>query len=378
MVYILSPYITSETAEEVLENVENCELYTLFNIENFINGSSSIETLKNLIYQGFNVYFIPQLHAKIVLVVDKFVSIGSQNLTNQGTRNKEATFTSTSLSVVKFIEDELQKWFVERTEVSLELLEDIKDRISHLQELYDEFRDEVEKVEEQIELEKSKGNNIQENLKRLIANLAKIEKTQEYVKGTVRNYSVWTFMPDSSYGSDLLNWQIGSEFFELKKTNRYLTLIENTGKLGWARVMKTRISYYEESIAWSGYTFLSKEQYKVTFYANWEQETLSRYNLEIRLDNAFFPARYGKIFAWFDSQKIEIIEIQVKWLKGFEEWMQENINVFKNIILEKLLTPFKYNKNLTGVEANKFLDADKYELRLGKIKDQPILLFSEI
>lgn len=378
MVYVLSPYFTSETAESVLENVENCEIYTVFNVENFVSGASSIQTLKKLIHKGFSVYFIPQLHAKIILVVDSFVSIGSQNLTNQGTRNKEATFTSTSLSVVKFIEDELQNWFAERKEVSLELLEDLEDRIAHLRDFYDEFRDEVEKVEEEIEFDKPEEIDITENLKRLIANLSKIEKTQEYVQGTIKYNNVWTFMPDSSYGSDLLNWQIGSKIFELKKTNRYLSLIENTGKLGWARVMKTRITYYESSANWQDFTQLNKKFYKITFEANWDQRTLSDYNLSVRLDNALFHNEYGIILLWFDSEKLEVTDMQFESRGILGDWMEENFDSFKDIILQKLISPFKYGENLTGVKANEFLDKNKYELRLGKIKDQPILLFSEI
>lgn len=379
MVYVLSPYITSKTAEDVLEDVEICEIYTVSDIENFINGSSSIETLKNLIQKGYSVYFIPKLHAKIILIVDRFVSIGSQNLTNQGTQNKEATFTSTSLDVVRFVASELENWFAEREEVSLELLEDLEDRIAHLKDLYDDFRDEVEKVEEEIEVEKTEKNDIKEKLKRLKANLAKIEKTQEYVKGSIKllNNS-WTFASASSFGSNLLNWQIDSEKIELVKTNRYLTLIQDNGKLCWARVMTGRITFYQPSVLWAGYTLLDGKYYKATFEANWDLNILSDYNLSVRLDNALISREYGIILLWFDSKKLEIADMQFESRGTLGDWMEENFDSFKDIILQKLISPFKFSKNLTGVKANEFFDKTKYELRLGKIKNNPILLFSEI
>lgn len=379
MVYVLSPYITSKTAEDVLENVENCEIYTVSNIENFVNGSSSIETLKNLIYKGFDIYFIPQLHAKIILVKDRFVSIGSQNLTNQGTRNKEATFTSTSLSVVKFIEDELETWFAERTKVSLELLEDIENKIFHLKELYDKFRDDVEQIEKQIELEKPEQNDVPENLKRLITNLAKIEKTQEYVQGSIKLLNNrWTFAPLSSFGSNLLIWHIDSEKIELTKTNRYLALIKDTGKLCWARVVKGCITFYESSVSRSDLIQLDGKFYKVTFEANWYSSILSDYNLSVRFDNALFPTEYGIILLYFDSVKLKITDMQLESRGILGDWMEENFESFKDLILQKLISPFKYKTNLAGVKANEFFDKTNYELRLVKIESHPILLFSEL
>ncbi len=96
--YILSPYITSSTADSVLahldENVCLPEIYTTFSAELFASKASSLRTLKTMVDQGYPLYHLPNLHAKIVLMPGTFASIGSQNLTLAGTRNKEASSQS--------------------------------------------------------------------------------------------------------------------------------------------------------------------------------------------------------------------------------------------------------------------------------------------
>lgn len=285
-VYILSPYITSK-AEDVLANAKNCEIYTDFSIENFVFGSSSLSTLKNLINKGFEVYSVPNLHAKIILIADTFVSIGSQNLTNQGTKNKEATFTSTSLEVVKFVENEFKdNWISNRKEITLEMIEYLESEIKPLKKIYRDLKKGMGKVEnfiaeqeKQHEIKHKEKIEYEKKLARLKAKLVEIEKTQLFIQGSVRNvessqfwlggfYSkVWTFVPDSQYGADLLNWRIGIKEKSIEKTHYYLSLIENTGKLSWARVMKTRITHFQQGIGWSNIS-INDESYEICFIAN--------------------------------------------------------------------------------------------------------------
>ena len=164
-VYILSPYITSNTAESVVKNTQSCEIYTVFNIENFLIGTSSIVALKNLINKGFKIYHIPQLHAKIVLIADTFVSIGSQNLTNQGTKSKEATFTSTSLEVVKFVENELKEWLKDSKEISLEIIEFLDEELKPLRKKQKDLKKSIENIEESV---KKKEQQLEINKQRKI------------------------------------------------------------------------------------------------------------------------------------------------------------------------------------------------------------------
>jgi len=79
-VVIVSPYITSNTAEIVTSKVTpgKCDIYTLFKAELFINLSSSIKTLIRLKKRGCRIYSVPKLHAKIIITSNDFATVGSQ------------------------------------------------------------------------------------------------------------------------------------------------------------------------------------------------------------------------------------------------------------------------------------------------------------
>jgi phosphatidylserine/phosphatidylglycerophosphate/cardiolipin synthase-like enzyme len=101
---ILSPYLTSKTAEGILREsqVAECEVYTIFSVHNFISGASSLKTLKCLHERECQLYHLPRLHAKIIISPGRFATIGSQNLTRNGVKNKEA-------SVITFDNNEVEK-----------------------------------------------------------------------------------------------------------------------------------------------------------------------------------------------------------------------------------------------------------------------------
>lgn len=325
-VYILSPYITSKI-EDIVKNIKNpkdCDIYTTFEIENFLFGSSSLKTLKSLFKKKFNLYSVPKLHAKIVLVSGNFVSIGSQNLTNQGTKNKEATFTSTSSAVVKFVESALEEWTKNSKEISLELIDELEKSLADLKKLYKHLKKKVEESEksilereEQRETERQEAiereKRIRENRDRIRQNLKQIRKT-EFIKGSVTtssDYGRYTFIPSSN--PDLLNWRIGKNGFSLSAEHkRYLSLFEDIGKLGWARVNKTCITFFEGSVGHSELIQLQAMNYKIAFFANWDVKTLSDYNLIITLkgQNVLNISSHCKIYTKFYLNELEIVKIE--------------------------------------------------------------------
>ena len=107
-IIVFSPYVTTPIAEKVLQyNPESkSDFYTQFHAEIFINKASSLSALRKIIDNGYKIYFLSNLHAKIVLIDNDFATIGSQNITYNGTFNKEANtiFTDTDI-VVTPLED---------------------------------------------------------------------------------------------------------------------------------------------------------------------------------------------------------------------------------------------------------------------------------
>jgi len=155
-VIILSPYLTSKTAEAVLRGakVSECEIYTIFSVHNFVSGASSLKTLKHLHQLGCKLYHLPRLHAKIVISPGIFATIGSQNLTRNGVKNKEASVITFDKEEVEKIEKMLNRWFPQRKSITSEMLNELEAKITNLRRKFSlinrELRKEINDLEDEI------------------------------------------------------------------------------------------------------------------------------------------------------------------------------------------------------------------------------------
>ena len=190
-VIILSPYLTSETAEAILRgsNFRECEIYTIFSVHNFVSGASSLKTLKCLYEHGCKLYHLPKLHAKIVISPGSFATIGSQNLTRNGVTNKEASVIIFDQQEVKKIEELLKKWISDDCEdskrrklITFEMLEELDDKIvKSLQKRLRAINSELNK--EINYLERDLWENEKERIKnRQLAKKAEEKRQQEEQK----------------------------------------------------------------------------------------------------------------------------------------------------------------------------------------------------
>lgn len=399
-VYVLSPYITS-IAESILENVkdkENCEIYTTLEVRNFLSGSSDIKTLKNLINTGFKIHSLPELHAKIILVSGRFVSIGSQNLTYNGSRNKEATAISREKEIVQFVEDKIKIWTTERKRISLKNLEDVENILTELKEGYKKFEDEIEKANEFLkEQKRQKEIERDTQLKRQNKNLLEISKSESSVLGKI--YSRKNYHSRRGYITDrYILWTFKStkrknivELFKLEwKQSRYLVLNESNYKLSWARVNEKSITLFANGIRFTNEKIeIDGKLYCWSVKSNLDTETISDFNLTaiIELDEISTEL---KLFLFFDYKTLsihsispELVSFEVSYQKQvfqkIVDWIEQNDLNLMEIILKKILNSFNYDEKLTGHYANKFLNEKQtYELRVGKIDNQQLLIFEEL
>jgi hypothetical protein len=148
-VLVFSPYLTSRTAELVLDcaSPSRCEIHTLLSAEAFASGASSIRTLKRLLHLGFRFFQIPDLHAKVIIAGHTFASIGSQNLTSKGVTNREATVAVSRPADVAAIAEFVQPWLARRTPITREVLADLERHIPALARQWRAVRRQATKVE---------------------------------------------------------------------------------------------------------------------------------------------------------------------------------------------------------------------------------------
>lgn len=151
-VIVLSPYITSQTADLVLDctSPKISKVYSVFSAENFASGASSIKTLIRLIERGYLLYGVDNLHAKIILIDDTFASIGSQNLTSNGVRNREASVAITDTQDVMTIWKLSEPWLKDAYPITIEMLNELEKELPDLKKEYDEARKKSKEIEKNV------------------------------------------------------------------------------------------------------------------------------------------------------------------------------------------------------------------------------------
>jgi len=404
---ILSPYITSNTGEVVTSNIDinNCKIYTLFDAELFINKSSSINTLINLKKSGFTLYSLPNLHAKIVLTSNNIVTIGSQNLTNRGHKNFEATIVTKNKKVIRKIKEKIKELIAMRVELSLAMLEEMKEYILPFEKEYRNILTNSSKINSIIsinekkrqldierkkqikkekEIEKTKQEELQKLRKKIKKSLAsskvittRVVKLEKYSYAKREYYNTYTLMPIRK-SENLTEWNIDGDIYRITKAFRYICLNLSSGKFGWARIFKSRITFFGSSVRMTDPLQINNHNCYISFNALWKNQER---NLKITIKPENSQSKivlHGK-FDLFYLTDIKIISGECRNLEQIESihsWIVNNINEFSKIISSQLLSPFRYRHNLHGEKANVFFDNYKrhIDMKLVEINGFKILV----
>ena len=93
---IFTPYL-DYTINALLANIPERIIVTIITAlegDNLFQRGYQLKSLKEAINNGILVKNLNGLHAKILVVDNDFISLGSQNFTNRGRKNKEAGMIS--------------------------------------------------------------------------------------------------------------------------------------------------------------------------------------------------------------------------------------------------------------------------------------------
>jgi hypothetical protein len=388
-VFILSPYLTSQTADTVIETAgpRNCKIYTVFSAENFAAGASSLRTLERLLHAGFSLYHLPDLHAKIVLVPGRFASIGSQNLTHGGTINREATVVLTDPTVIRSLEKTLAPWLQKAHLITATHVDEMKAMLPLLTRKFHKLRRTAVGVDQFVRAKVSQRD--EQGLRRLKLRLAKLPAAGSEVvtRVTLLGDTSWkshsltrSLVP--SLGGNLTRWTIDDEVVRLEKITRYICVNEDSGKFGWARVAKTRITFVADRLSDLSVR-LDKWDCKVSLLSLWKRNYPSGVNLKIKLS----PAQTSKVLtitAWFGLEELAIVTMTwnraSRQTQRLGQWIVDHRSTFDDQMLQLLLEPFQYREHLFGVQADTFFGSvgTRYRLRLCKVSGKPVLVAKQV
>lgn len=352
---ILSPYITSSTADTVTAQAtpETTEIYTLFSAELFLNQSSSVNTLKKLKTRGFSLFALDNLHAKIVLVPDQFVSIGSQNLTLRGTKNREGTVVFSDPRRVDQIFSELEPWLAEATEITDEMLTTMESAVKPHLDLYQTLLEIAGRIDQEVA---NVADVHRQRLFRLQEAVAKAPKASKVVFASVDyvgdNYECSLVVRNRE--STFTQWKVGDDIVWLGRLYWYLVLLGDSGKVAWARVADTRISYYTRKFTRSDTSFFETQFRNIHFEGLDVDVHKKGQNLKITFTLTDFGQVAQKL--WFGLDELVIDACSTVWespeAQVFVQRIENDRQSFETALLKGLCSPFRLNGALSTHRAD--------------------------
>lgn len=395
-VVVFSPYLTSKTADRILNvtSPKYCEVYTNFNVELFATGGSSIATIRNLLLAGFKVYHLPKLHAKIIYSPHRFVTIGSQNITNQGQISKELSTLISADHVLKKVDDIINRWILERQLITPEMISEaeqacksLRKTLRKLQAVAKARTEEIFKNESarnaekrRVEVESQRRGILLNALKRTIAKQVRPSRSIGCVVQRLESYNSYTNSLVPTGVHNLLQWSVDDNIHKLEKIHRYLCIIEDTGKLGWARVTNTRITFVEQVLDRTSKLLIDNIYCKVSLKCIWDSLEDSNINIVLKPDGSNVSLT---ISAWLSIDDITITRLSAREgasLSVVKNYCVNHFDEIKVTLLRMILDSFTYKSNLTGKEANIFFGdvGERYTLRLGIIGSYKVLVAKKL
>jgi hypothetical protein len=393
----LSPYLTSTTAETVLRNLKvKARIYTLFKAENFASGASSLGTLRKLVVDGHLLFHLEGLHAKVALF-DDVGSIGSQNLTRGGTTRLEASVVLTDPVAIQHMKTRVTEWIEEASPISLDMIEDMERELRPLRKQYvkaQRLAQELDGLIEERELlrvatkAQARVKVRRRRVRAFVRSIQSTNQSSDVVYGEIQSVNTnagWstTHSLIALYRGNLLRWRLANEEVGLSTTKRYLCVIPTSGKLGWARVMKTRITFVGAGVLNAGFITIGESRYRVSMQADWSNDGARGRNLEVTLAFGAWDVPICSVSMWVSVSDVEILEIESIAREGYEK----EAVVAKNLIakegaefarqcLHLVLAPFTYTRNLYGVQATEFFGdfGQRYRIRLAQMRDHEFLV----
>jgi hypothetical protein len=372
-VIILSPYITSKTAESVIKksNSKSTEIYVSFKSEIFASGGSSISTLRKIIEDGYKVYHLEKLHAKVVLTKN-MATIGSQNLTTGGTRNYEASYIIDNELDIHDLRSGIENWTKDRILVTLEMVNDMAVLLLPMKRRFQKILAEcndadieiirlsLEREKVRLDEEKKKFEKRDSNIRKAInsGRISSIVIPAYFVsrKSSKRWYNTIQISPSDNFS--FRKWRMGKENIILQKRRRILMVNLNTHKLSWPALNKTQITQYGKGLDLSSWYEVDGIVWNARINCIWDDNLINDYNLEVVLSHERRAPLTIKANFTLDGLNIVDLNSRNKRLKGSAMKDEETIK-FK--IMEELLNTFWYTKNRYGMDAELFLKSSKDE-----------------
>ena len=257
---LLMPYVTGRTATEIADALGSAgTLVTRLDLLDFVSGASSIDALLAVQKAGMEIRALPDLHAKLFVTAET-TTIGSQNLTARGTRNKEMSILVQAVDDREAVRDIAEAWVEEARAVGRAEIEEIARRVRLLAPAWEQLKDRADVEEEALETWRKR--EAEERRRRSRSRVSEIKRTALSSASSVRVVFEPNRTPPAGGVDDLiltradsdasfLDWKMkDGSTYRLRNRARYPVIEATSGQIRFARISKTRINFFEKTFRW--------------------------------------------------------------------------------------------------------------------------------
>lgn len=383
---IFTPYL-DYTINNLLKNIPDrisATIITSIEGDSLFQRGYQLKSLKEAINNGIIVKNLNELHAKILVVDNEFISLGSQNFTNRGRRNKEAGMISeTSFKDSKLIAT-LNYWNEESKIISPDLVEEL---LIYLEENEEEISKIKKKFDQSIE--KIISNFNQRELENQITDSSYFNSTYRFAQGEViltrtippPNYDYYSFFAQEH--NNLCRWikttgEKQEEQIELEDYNYYPALNIKTMQMAYLRIHTSRITFMKSTFSiseWDGYE-IGKEKYKLDF--TFLKSSTKNSNVKVTLSKESIGK--ATLYYLFNGSTFSLIKTKYN-NDSIKQIIEEELLARKEILnafFKFLLEPAKFTTQWNQPkEIEKFLPDYSYRVGILEYQDLPILIFNK-
>lgn len=272
-IIVFSPYVTNTVkdllvSKHILGFVEK-RIVTRVDADTIFDKPYQIRALINCSKTGIEILHLDALHAKLLIIDEKEIYLGSQNFTERGKENKETSvIPGIDFSESEFM-DTIKSWLNESKLVDLEYLHLLEKGLKafrrkrkSLEEAHSQKFDELTSSYESSKINKLLGRL------REIERRSRIKFASKFAY--INRTTLWdspkdqeTFLADSN--SDLTRWvnEDGAEIPVLKRLWYYPMLHVKNSAIAFVRLGKSRISFHLTKHHNWGYFKINEVSYKI-------------------------------------------------------------------------------------------------------------------
>ncbi len=396
-IWIFTPYLDFTINKLLRNSKDEIEIVIITSLDgdSLFQRGYQLEALKELIAQGIVVRNLSGLHAKVLLVDDDLISLGSQNFTSRGRKNKEAGFQSNvsffGSDILKILKDWCSKAQFVNAELIDSLLQYVKDNQDELSSIKAKFEEDVKTIINELSINQeaftiTKSDNHSSTIRfpqgeAILTKILSGEYNNHYSFYAGDNNNLLTWTKTNVNGKE--------EIFEIPDRYYFPALNLKNLEMAFLRLHKTRITYmksgfkiepefYFNNAGEADITGLKIKDKRFSIDFGFCKRNTKEANIKITLSNS--DLGNTTLYFLFNSINFKMVkhESSNKDCKIFiTDNFLSNQRQVNDFLKEQILYQYRKTPNNQPAEIEKFLIKNNYKLGVIYYENCPILIFEE-